>query len=135
MRRVALIALVGLGCIPWPHHEPDAPEFIGVVTREGQPVAGLPVLLATSEESLDCSQPRERTITDAHGQFRFERPERMHWFIFMGDRITGWQVCFQHGDALEPAWKGGAFFGGPALQRLSCEVFPPKCTLREDPPK
>ena len=132
VRAGALAAMIAtLGCIPWPHHEPDAPEIVGVVTRDGAPLADLPVVLATDPGRPDCSGPRARTRTDAHGQFRFERPERMHWFIVMGDRISGWTVCFQHGDALEPAWQGGAFFGGPPLQRLACEAFPPKCTLVE----
>lgn len=125
MRRVLLLLLLLVaGCVPYPHYQRRAPEFVGVVRREGAPLPGLDVRLHVNPpwRAPRSCEGTTRARTDAEGRFRFEETKEFEFFILMGDRRDAWAVCFELPEGGRAVWSGHGWWGGPQRQELSCEV-------------
>src|SRR3954466_9625367 len=130
-RIVACTTTLGTtGCLalPIPNTEILAPSLVGhVEQRDGKPVAGLRLVVSTSES---CARPTASGATDSSGHFRLETPpNRRHWMMvsLMEYGISRYWMCTSSGDSLRPMFEGKFQIRarGPLLDSLQCRSYAP----------
>jgi hypothetical protein len=112
--------------VPWPHRETVVPEIAGVITLDGEPVAGVQVYLHNQLRLIDpktpCSESKNVTITDNEGRFRFSEIDKVFMVVAVGDPISSWGVCIGYNGAAIIGWRRSEVgYGGPPIA-LRCEL-------------
>jgi hypothetical protein len=117
IEQLLLLSLVLTGCpAPWIYHQ--WPDFSGVITRGGTPIAGAKVRYSTDEKAIDCHQAAgevippsegkafhyysEEVTSSAQGEFFFsgDRSFFYVWYIIPGiaEYIAYWHLCLRTPD-------------------------------------
>ena len=84
MRAAFLLAacagLAGCVVIPQPRDVIQLSPVDGRITRDGEPLAGVPLTMNSLHETAPCDEPIARVVTDANGAFAFaEITTRKTW--------------------------------------------------------
>lgn len=129
-----LLAVLAIGCVPFPHMERRASEINGTVVEVGTPLDGVRVKRVLSPYQilpgpLDtsrplCERPGEEVITDAAGRFHFDE-QRMFYpvIVLYWDPWTSITICADVGSGLMEAWHE-THLGQtpPRTMRLVCQA-------------
>jgi hypothetical protein len=107
------------GCIPFPHRDHRAPDVKGVLTRDGQPLAGI-----TVEYEAASVNEKWSAVTDAKGKFSFEGPKKRAWFLVFGDRVDYWNISFHISATQVYTLEDHGYWGGPSLLEVRCDLRP-----------
>ncbi len=100
----------------------ESPALRGEVHNRDRPVAGVKVTLAVNIEASAACVTGSSTLTDATGAFAFAKTSYFTPVVVFGDRRDEWTLCFDGPDNVHFQWSDHGWWGGPPLQRLSCDL-------------
>jgi hypothetical protein len=117
---VACVVVSALAaCFPWPHRDQQAPALNGTIQSAGKPAPPMPVGLGVDGD--DPCASRQTTQTDPAGHFHFDATTSFAFFIWFGDRMDTWSLCFHLPSGPKVVWKSSGWWGGPEQEILSCD--------------
>jgi hypothetical protein len=92
---VTLTAAALCGC--YPAMVRTSPRITGSLMVDGIPAAQAKVFIQTNANKA-CNSSSRVTVTDEQGSFDLPLQRRFEWYpvIQLGDRISGWRVCFEY---------------------------------------
>ena len=111
---MVLAALGPVACAPVVDHH--APELHGTLTRDGAPLADVPVSLAINGAAAGA------TRTDSAGSFLLPSARTRTWMLLYGDREDAWTLSFQLGPAQTLELDDHGPWGGPDRLDLRCDL-------------
>jgi len=116
--RVLPALLLG-ACLPVPHMDHAAPDIAGTLSRDGAPLAGVPVAYEVNGAAAGAA------TTDGAGAFRLEGPKQRAWIMTFGDRRDTWILRFQLDEATTLELDDHGMWGGPPRLTLRCDLHGP----------
>jgi hypothetical protein len=110
------------GCIaPMPVKSVDDPWIRGKIVSTGIPVAGIEVWLNHENQSA-CEKPKLKTITDAHGHFKFTGKMRSWtWVGWANNHDISGCIIAPEG----PRSFGLRSINDPMVIEISCDIAKP----------
>ena len=132
--RLALLLVIATGLsgcsvFLFPHREVTQPAIDGRVTRDGAPVAGMPVSYQRQIRGEGCDASMPTTRTDGEGRFRIERHDRIAWWIaVVGHPHLRWGVCLHGSDGIVAGWRSFGVAEPPKAATFACDVAAPVST-------
>jgi len=120
----AILVSFGLSaCVPFPHYETLAPKLDGVVTRDGEPQANVPVnyIYSFRSKPLECDRPSATTLTNSAGEFNFPRTRKFRLYIQL-ELTQNYKLCFPVDKSFIVGMEEFGLGGAPNYLVVSCDI-------------
>lgn len=128
---ILLAACVGLtACvmIPQPRDVIQLSHVNGRLTRDGHPLAGVPLTMNSLHNTAPCEEPIARVVTDGNGEFAFgEITSREFWrtvILAPSSPTYSMTLCMEGDSGPTPIFAESIWATLPVTLALHCDVGP-----------